>query len=163
MVRIRVAALTIAITGSPALADAIPPGFETPGAVEALRVTGVGAQIYVCAKAADGSLAWSFREPVAALIDASGKTVGRHFAGPTWELADLSAVVGKVAAKAAGASPQDVPWLKLDVASANGKGGLEGVTHVLRLDTRGGQFAGACSPEGALHAEPYSASYVFLK
>jgi len=157
------ALLAVSLVAVPAHAESLPPGFETPGATEVLRATGVGAQIYVCAKAADGGLAWSFREPIAALIDASGKTIGRHFAGPTWELADLSAVVGKVVAKAPAASAQDIPWLKLDVASATDKGRLEGVTHVLRLDTKGGQLAGACASEGAFRAEPYSATYVFLK
>ncbi len=157
------AAIAAILIASPVVADSLPPGFETPGAVEVLRATGVGAQIYQCAKGADGGLAWKFREPVASLIDAAGKTLGRHFAGPTWELQDLSAIVGNVVAKSAGARPQDVPWLKLDVVSARGKGGLDGVTHVLRLETKGGELAGGCAPEGAFHAEPYSATYVFLK
>ncbi|MDE2017097.1 MAG: DUF3455 domain-containing protein, partial [Hyphomicrobiales bacterium] len=69
-------------------ADALPPGFATPGATEAFRATGIGAQIYACAAAPDGRLTWILREPVATLLDAAGKTIGRHFAGPTWEAAD---------------------------------------------------------------------------
>jgi Protein of unknown function (DUF3455) len=160
--RLAAALLPLFVAG-PALADSLPAGFETGDAKEIVRATGVGAQIYICAKGADGALVWSFREPIAALIDASGKTIGRHFAGPTWELADLGAIVGKIAAKAAGASPQDVPLLKLDVVSRSGAGALDGVRYVLRLDTKGGQFAGSCDSEGALHAQPYQATYIFLK
>ena len=56
----------------------------------------------------DGKLAWAFREPIATLFQ-DGKTVGRHYAGPTWELSDGSAVVGKVAASAPGATPRISP------------------------------------------------------
>ena len=54
-----------------------------------------GAQVYECKADASGKLAWQFREPIATLL-VDGKTVGRHYAGPNWELADGSAVAGKV-------------------------------------------------------------------
>jgi hypothetical protein len=41
-----------------------------------------GAQIYECKAGADGKLGWVFREPIATLL-LDGKTVGRHYAGPT--------------------------------------------------------------------------------
>ena len=50
-----------------------------------------GAQVYECKADSDGKLAWQFREPVATLI-LDGKTMGRHFAGPSWELADGSSL-----------------------------------------------------------------------
>ena len=61
-----------------------------------------GAQVYECKADASGALGWRFREPVATLLS-NGKTLGRHYAGPTWELADGSAIVAKVAASAPGA------------------------------------------------------------
>ena len=91
-----------------------------------------------------------------------GKTVGRHFAGPSWEADDGSAVIGKVVGKAPGAGAKDIAWLKLDVADKRGDGLLKDVTTVQRLDTHGGGFEGACDKAGTFHAEPYSAEYVFL-
>jgi hypothetical protein len=34
---------------------------------------------------------------------------------------------------------------------------------VQRINTNGGSFAGTCGQAGDLHAEPYSADYVFLR
>ena len=48
----------------------------------------------------------SFREPIATLL-MDGKTVGRHYAGPSWELTDGSAVTGKVAGRAPGSTSKD--------------------------------------------------------
>ena len=121
-----------------------------------------GAQIYVCAKNATGALEWSFREPVAALMQ-NGKTVGRHFAGPTWEFADGTHAVGKVLGRAPGKTPEDAPWLKLAIAHRRVRDRVAGATTILRIDTKGGAFAGACRSEGELHAEPYAANYVFVK
>ena len=159
-----VSALAVTALGLPALAaDVLPPGFETKGATEAFRAIGIGAQIYACKAAPDGRLKWTYRDPVATLIDAAGTTMARHFAGPTWEATDGSAIVGKAVATAPGATAGDVPLLKLDVASSSGKGVLTGVTHALRLATHGGALAGDCFHDGDLQAVPYSATYVFLK
>jgi Protein of unknown function (DUF3455) len=43
------------------------------------------------------------------------KTVGRHYAGPTWEDMDGNAVTGKAVADAPGTTPSDIALLKLDV------------------------------------------------
>ena len=80
-----------------------------------------GAQIYECKAGGDGKLAWAFREPIATLM-LDGKTVGRHYAGPNWEYMDGSAVTGKVAGNAPGATANDVAWLKLDVTGQRGSG-----------------------------------------
>ena len=66
-----------------------------------------GAQIYDCKADAGGKLVWQFREPIATLLG-DGKTVGRHYAGPNWELSDGSAVTGKVAGRASGATTKDI-------------------------------------------------------
>jgi hypothetical protein len=92
-----------------------------------------------------------------------GKTVGRHFLGPTWEFADGSRVVGEVVSKAPGTTAKDIPWLKLSAKEPPKSGLVAGATLVLRIDTQGGVFEGACGSEGELHAEPYTATYIFVK
>ncbi len=121
-----------------------------------------GAQIYDCKAGADGKLAWTFREPIATLL-AQGKTAGRHYAGPNWELSDGSAVVGKVVGNAPGATAADIAWLKLDVVSQRGTGTLTGITTVQRINTKGGKVEGSCETAGSYRSAPYSADYVFLR
>lgn len=119
-----------------------------------------GAQIYECRADATGTLSWRFREPRATLIE-NGRAVGRHFAGPTWELSDGSAVVGKVETQSPGATARDIASLKLAVVSRRGSSELSEATMVQRVNTRGGVFSGACDTPGAVHAEPYTADYIF--
>jgi hypothetical protein len=121
-----------------------------------------GAQIYECKADSGGKLAWQFREPIAALM-IDGKTVGRHFAGPSWELADGSAVTGKVVGRAPGASAKDIPLLKLKVDSQRGAGQLTGASSIQRINTRGGSAEGPCGQAGIYMSVPYSADYVFLR
>jgi hypothetical protein len=121
-----------------------------------------GAQIYDCRADASGKLAWQFREPIATLLR-EGATVGRHYAGPSWEASDGSAVTGKAVANVPGATPNDIPWLKLDVVARRGNGVLSGVTTVQRTNTRGGAVSGACDKTGSFYSAPYSADYVFLR
>jgi Protein of unknown function (DUF3455) len=71
--------------------------------------------------------------------------------------------LGKSAASVPGATPNDIPWLKIDVVSRRGSGILSGVTTVQRINTQGGNFEGACDKIGATHSAPYSADYVFLR
>jgi Protein of unknown function (DUF3455) len=126
------------------------------------KLEAAGAQIYVCTKNAAGALNWTFREPVASLLE-EGKTVGRHFVGPTWEFADGSRVQGEVVNKAPGTTAKDIAWLKLSVKDPPKSGLVAGATSVLRIDTKGGVFEGACDNEGELHSEPYTATYIFAK
>jgi hypothetical protein len=145
-----------------ALADESRDAIAAPTGKSSLTVHAVGAQIYDCRADAGGHLAWTFREPVASLMS-GGKTVGRHYAGPTWEMADGSLVVGKVVAKAPGLSVADVPWLKLAVSERKGDGSLKDVTTVQRIATEGGTKDGPCPAEGALAAQPYAADYIFSR
>jgi hypothetical protein len=150
-----------AVSAPPARAD-VPAAIAAPGTKPVATFHAEGAQIYECKAGNDGKLAWAFREPIAALM-LDGKTIGRHYAGPTWEHMDGSAVVGKVAGNAPGASADDVAWLKLDVVNRRGSGTLADVTVVQRINTRGGALHGACEQAGALRSVPYSADYVFLR
>jgi hypothetical protein len=155
-------AMTMLLCAAPVRAAEIPSAVAVTDETIVLKVRAEGAQIYECKADPSGTMKWQFREPIATLL-VDGKTVGRHFAGPSWEAADGSAVIGKVVAKAPGATGKDIAWLKLNVSDRRGDGLLKDVTTVQRLETQGGGFEGACSEPGAFHAEPYSAEYVFLK
>jgi hypothetical protein len=163
----RSAALALLLlSGSLATAGAaetpLPEAIAAPGETVVLTVHGEGAQVYECKAGADGKSAWAFREPIATLL-ADGKTVGRHYAGPSWEHSDGSAVVGRAAGSAPGTTPNDIPWLKLEVISRRGSGVLTGVTTVQRINTSGGKLEGACDTAGAYRSVSYSADYVFLR
>lgn len=154
------AAATLALN-SPSIAQ-VPDAIAAPGEVTIVTVHAEGAQIYACKANADGKLTWQFREPIATLF-LNDKTVGRHYAGPSWEFDDGSAVTGKVAASAPGATQGDIPWLRLDVTSHRGSGQLGDATTVQRINTKGGAMAGACDRVGAFLSVPYAADYVFLR
>jgi hypothetical protein len=121
-----------------------------------------GAQVYECQATPSGALAWQFREPVATLIE-DGKTIGRHYTGPVWELVDGSIAVGKAMGRAPGATPQDIPVLKLEVVRRLGSGRLADVTTIQRLNTNGGVAEGTCPSAGAFLSVPYTADYVFYR
>ena len=150
------------LTSAPAAEKPLPDAIAAPGETVVLSVHAEGAQVYDCKAGADGKLAWAFREPIATLL-ADGKTVGRHYAGPNWEHSDGSAVTAKGAGSVPGATPNDIPWLKLEVVSKRGSGILSGVTTVQRINTSGGNLKGSCDKAGAYRSVPYSADYVFLR
>lgn len=156
-----VAALFAAAAAKAMAEPALPKAIGAAGR-PVMTLHGVGAQIYDCKLGADGRLAWQFREPVATLVGTDGSTRGRHYAGPTWELADGSAIVGKPIAHSPGRTPADIPWLKLEVVSSRGSGALDAVTIVQRLATEGGVATGPCGRAGELLSVPYSADYKFL-
>ncbi len=151
----------LVVQANAALAQ-MPAAIAAPDATPIVTLHAVGAQVYQCKAGSDGKLAWAFREPIATLI-ADGQTVGRHYAGPTWEHNDGSAVTGKVVAHAPGATPNDVAWLKLEVVGRRGSGTLSAASIVQRTNTSGGALSGACDAAGALRSVPYSADYVFLR
>ena len=161
-------AFVLALMGSLAAAaqaeslENLPAAIAIKGSVPLAQLQAAGAQIYICAKNTAGALNWTFREPLATLLE-EGKTVGRHFVGPTWEFVDGSRVVGELVSKAPGTTAKDIAWLKLSVKDPPQSGLAAGATSVLRIDTKGGVFEGACDGEGELHSEPYAATYVFVK
>jgi hypothetical protein len=125
-------------------------------------VNAAGAQIYECKLGSQGKLEWQFREPVATLF-ADGKTVGRHYAGPRWEMADGSTASASVAARAPSTSPSDIPLLKLDVTASSRSGLLAGVNTIQRVNTKGGTADGPCESAGQFLSVPYEADYVFFR
>jgi hypothetical protein len=153
-----VGVLASALVAAPALAaPAAPAAFGVADRATILGVHAEGIQLYECKAGA-----WTFREPVATLIRGD-ETVGRHYAGPHWELADGSLVKGKVAMSLPGAGPDDAALLKLDVVENSGAGALKDATLVLRLNTHGGALKGDCAEAGAFRSVPYSADYLFLR
>jgi len=147
---------------APTAAAEMPEAIAVHGEVLVTTVHAVGAQVYECKFDSGGKLVWQFREPIATLV-VDGKTVGRHYAGPSWEMTDGSAVSGKAVARAPGAGANDIPLLKLEVTAAHGAGQLGGVTTVQRLNTRGGNADTSCYSLHGFLSVPYSADYAFYK
>jgi hypothetical protein len=147
---------------APSAAAEVPETIAARGETLMVTAHATGAQVYECKTNSDGKLVWQFREPIATLM-IDGKTVGRHIAGPVWEMADGSAVSAKVSAQAPGATTNDIPLLRLDVAARHGSGLLSGVTTIQRLNTRGGRADAACDSAGTFLSVPYSADYAFYK
>lgn len=145
---------------------AVPAALQVPGAaVLAAVLRGSGVQIYQCeAEAGDPRrFFWAFQSPAADLADASGRNVGRHYAGPTWEGYDGSKVVGEVVAKDAGPDPGgSIPWLLVRAKSTVGKGLFAKTAFIQRLHTVGG--LAPTEPCDAARASrrvrvPYAADY----
>jgi hypothetical protein len=98
------------------------------------------------------------------LFDSAGNKIGKHYAGPTWELNDGSKVAGRVVARADAPDHTAIPWLLLDATLNAGTGRLAGVSSIQRVDTTGGTPPSQpCNLEHA-NAEvkvPYAATYFF--
>jgi hypothetical protein len=92
-------ALLGACAGTQPESSIIPPRFE-PGAGESMTliVPAKGVQIYECRANQAGAYEWTFVAPDAQLFDTTGKPIGRHYAGPSWESGDGSKIVGAVQA-----------------------------------------------------------------
>lgn len=157
--------LTLPAWGQGAAPD-IPPVLNPPEGTKLVLVADAkGDQIYAC-KEQSGQYSWTLKAPEAQLFDKQGKVLGRHFAGPSWELKDGSAVTGQ---KIASADPHDkeaIPWLLLAVASRSGSGKLTNVTHIQRLNTKGGKAPpSGCdvSSGGKEVRSTYSATYLFYE
>ena len=106
------------------------------GSAPLLEVVADGVQIYTCET--KGSLfQWSFKAPEANLFDKQGRQIGTHFAGPTWRIADGSAIVGEVVAKADAPERGAIEWLLLRAKAHEGQGVLGEAAFIRRTDTKG--------------------------
>ena len=119
-----------------------------------LRVVGSGDQVYGCVH---GS--WVLKAPDAKLLDQEGSVIGRHFAGPTWQLNDGSRVEGKAIATQVAADATAVPWLLLESVGATGR--LGSVRFVQRTGTRGGIAPNGSCSRNEMRRVPYTATYSF--
>ena len=145
--------------GSPV--DAAPASLR-PDASESLVqvVAARGVQIYRCA----ANNEWTFVAPEADLFDAGGKLVGKHYAGPHWEMNDGSRVLGKVKARADAPIPGAIPWLLMEAKNVGADEKFSRYSSVQRLQTVGGVAPqGGCAQSnlGATVRVPYEANYSF--
>ena len=164
---------TLALSGCAgsvlAIPPAVPASLNPPIGQEAfVEAFASGVQIYECSDVPGrpGGYEWAFRAPEATLADASGRVIGKHYGGPTWEATDGSSVVGEVQARDPGPSATAIPWLLLRAKSAAGSGAFSATKYVQRVSTVGG-----LAPEGGCGAAnvkqiarvPYTATYTFYR
>src|SRR5258708_4817466 len=128
-----------------------------------LRTVADGVQIYTC-QAVENKIQWVFKAPEALLFDETGRQIGKHSAGPSWESFDGSLVTGEATSKMPAPTPDAIPWLLLRAKSHSGQGQFTRVHYIQRTETKGG--AAPSSPCDASHlgAEArirYSATYTF--
>jgi hypothetical protein len=152
---------------TPTRAQDIPGALMPPASSVLLFELGArGVQIYACAAKPDDAttFAWTLHAPEAELINGRGEVVGTHFAGPTWQGQDGSAVIGAILRRVDAPDPGAIPWLLLAAKEHAGLGAFSTITHVQRLGTAGG----VAPSEGcdAAHAGeevrvPYTATYAF--
>jgi Protein of unknown function (DUF3455) len=155
--------------GNDAKPPSVPENLKVPEGQSAfLEVSAEGVQIYACqASAADaGKFAWTFKAPDAVLKDAGGQTMGKHYAGPTWQSDDGSKVVGQVLQQADAPESSAIPWLLLKAKSSEGMGILANVSYIQRVDTQGGKPPSTGCDAGHAGTEtrvPYRAHYYFYR
>ena len=129
---------------------------------------GTGVQIYECTDKHDqpSTFQWVFRAPEAVLTDRTGNTIGKHYAGPTWDSLDGSTVVGEVTASDPGPDQSAIPWLLLTAKSTTGNGLFSQTKSIQRLQTVGGITPSeSCSSANAKQVArvPYTATYSFYR
>jgi hypothetical protein len=153
--------------GTPTGAEEIPAVLAPPASSVLLFELGArGVQIYACEADPDDVTAfvWTFKAPEAELFNARGEVVGTHFAGPTWQGHDGSAVIGAVLERADAPDGGAIPWLLLEAKEHAGNGAFATITHIQRLDTVGGVAPTEGCDEAHAGAEvrsPYEATYAF--
>jgi Protein of unknown function (DUF3455) len=162
--------LQLFLTVQVAHADTTPP---VPLAIQApsnqtllLEARATGVQIYECNMPPSGStsLKWIFKGPEADLFDLAGKKIGKHYAGPTWELNNGSKVVGTVKAQEKSPDVNAIPWLLLATQSSIGTDAFSQTQSIQRIYTSGGKAPGEeCSKQqvGQQIQVNYSATYLF--
>jgi Protein of unknown function (DUF3455) len=129
-----------------------------------LQAQGDGDQIYTCASTA-AATKWVFKAPDAKLLDASGKSIGTHFAGPTWKLNDGSQVQGELVVSKPSPEAGSVAWLLLRAKAGTATGTLANIVFIRRTETHGGVApASGCDSSqdaGKTAQVPYTAAYTF--
>ncbi len=146
---------------------AIPETLKVPVTqVLSLQAQSSGVQIYECKASQEDPkrFRWVFKAPQAELFDRAGSRIGRHYAGPTWELNDGSQVVGELQAQEDSPDASAIPWLLLRAKSTSGHGVLRWTQSIQRLYTVGGKApVEGCEPaqEGKEARVAYSATYRF--
>jgi hypothetical protein len=129
----------------------------------ALQLSAQGVQIFRCEKR-DGAFVWSFRQPDAQLLDSSSKVVGRHGASFSFEHSDGSRLTATIVAYDDAPSSADLRWVLMTTRSF-GKGAFDGITHVQRINTRGGMPPEKCdaAQSNQLLRVDFSADFIFYR
>lgn len=162
------------VVASPPPAKEVPAARPVPAEIKVddpsmhalLQVHAKGVQVYRCQPGNTSAppYVWTLVGPDAVLYDDHGSVVGKHSAGPTWELSgDGSKVTGTVKSKAMVAADA-VPWLLLTVATNAGVGALASAKLVQRVETTGGVAPASTCDQGSSGSTTrvdYSATYVF--
>lgn len=108
---------------------------------------------------------WVFVKPEAILYadgEAEG-VIGIHYAGPTWESASGSYVVGAVLDRAT-PDADSIPWLLLKAVDSESPGIFHGVTYIQRVNTVGGIAPAEAGEFPGQEARiPYAADYYFYR
>lgn len=161
-----VACAVVPLSASAQMMD-VPDAVKAPaGHKAAMTLKGAGDLTYECKTNAAGAMEWTFAGPMATLTDTkTNQAVGKYYGGPTWEAMDGSKVTGKQQAVAP-SSAGNIPMQLVKAEPAMGKGMMEGVTYIQRVNTKGGVApSDACGAAnaGAKTTVPYQADYVFYK
>jgi Protein of unknown function (DUF3455) len=128
-----------------------------------------GVQIYTCSAKSESAtdFEWTLKAPIADLFTDRGVLLGKHYAGPTWELrSDGSKVVGVVSNKVKARQKDAIPLLLLKAKSHPEPGILGAVNWIQRLDTVGGIAPVTGCDRARQQAEvrvPYTANYYFYR
>jgi hypothetical protein len=150
-----------------ALAKEVPSDLMPPASAVLLFELGArGDQIYTCAAKPENpdAFVWTFTAPQAELFNDHGEVVGSHYAGPTWQSQDGSSVKGAVVARADAPSKNAILWLLLEATAHDGDGVFSTITHIQRLETKGGVApTKVCDVTNAGEEVrvPYKATYAF--
>lgn len=145
----------------------VPENLKVPaGQTLSLVSPAIGVQIYECSanKTDPAKFEWVFKAPEADLLDASGRKIGKHYGGPTWESNDGSKVVGEAKARDDGPAATAIPWLLLSAKSTSGNGVFSRTQAIQRLYTVGGKAPAAGCNRALLGKEArvaYKATYYF--
>ncbi|MGI4802401.1 MAG: DUF3455 domain-containing protein [Janthinobacterium lividum] len=130
----------------------------------AIVLAAKGVQVYGCTHTGE-SYAWKLTGPEAILTDAAGHPAGRHFAGPSWQAADGSIVVGDPLVASQAPSNDAIPWIVLRAKDHKGGGQFATVAYIVRSATIGGlapETGCDAAHDGAEHRVDYSATYTFF-
>jgi hypothetical protein len=148
----------------------IPDSLKVPSNQSLLfKAAAKGVQIYICTAKAESKtdFEWTLKAPMADLFTDRGVLLGKHYAGPTWELtSDGSQVVGVVSNKVNAPQKDAIPLLLLKAKSYQGTGMMSSVNWIQRLDTLGGKAPVTGCDLTHQQAEvrvPYTANYYFYR
>lgn len=147
----------------------LPVAVQVPaGHTVAMQTMAAGDITWQCRARADmaNQYAWAFAGPAAGLKDRSGMMVGKYYGPPaTWESVDGSRITGTQLAVAP-AGDGNIPLQLVKADAAMGMGAMQGVSHVQRVNTRGGVAPTAsCGAAnlGEKQVVRYTADYVFWR